>query len=120
MCTDEERDRWNLCRAMLEGVQFFLRTPIARSPEIRTHGTPALPIVRRLVAEDQGWVLSDATDHIFTFVSVCDTLHLDPDAVRAAFRRQGLLDSPDTIILRERSRRAQSLNAPRNRRSMAA
>jgi hypothetical protein len=37
---------------------------------------------RRLFREAAHWFASDATDLPFAFVSVCDVLGLDPDAVR--------------------------------------
>ena len=39
---------------------------------------------RRLFDEDSRWLLSDDTSWIYAFVRVCETLDLDPDAVRIA------------------------------------
>ena len=41
---------------------------------------------RRLFAEVDAWFASDATDGPFTFVTICDTLNLDPDYIRSGLR----------------------------------
>src|SRR3989441_926687 len=43
---------------------------------------------RRLLAEVDAWFASDATDWPFAFVTICHTLNIDPDYVRAGMRRR--------------------------------
>ena len=43
---------------------------------------------QRLLAEVEAWVASDATDWPFAFVTICHTLNIDPDYVRAGLRRR--------------------------------
>src|SRR5438552_19096971 len=43
---------------------------------------------RRLLAEVDAWLASDATDWPFAFVTICHTLNIDPDYVRAGLRRR--------------------------------
>ena len=43
---------------------------------------------QRLLAEVEAWVASDATDWPFAFVTICDTLNIDPDYVRSGLRRR--------------------------------
>jgi hypothetical protein len=48
---------------------------------------------RRLFAEAEDWFASAETDGPFTFVTICDSLNLDPDYIRKGLRRwRGLLD----------------------------
>jgi hypothetical protein len=42
---------------------------------------------RRLFAEVEDWFSSDEADDPFTFVTICDTLDLDPDYLRGGLRR---------------------------------
>ena len=46
------------------------------------------PRPRRLLAEVDAWMASDATDWPFAFVTICHTLNIDPDYVRAGLRRR--------------------------------
>jgi len=46
---------------------------------------------KRLFAQDSEWMLSNDTTWIYAFARVCETLDLDPDAVRIAL---GLLPAP--------------------------
>ncbi len=46
------------------------------------------PRPRRLLAEVDAWLASDATDWPFAFVTICHTLNIDPDYVRAGLRRR--------------------------------
>jgi hypothetical protein len=41
----------------------------------------------RLFAEVDDWFASDETDGPFTFVTICDTLGIDPDYIRGGLRR---------------------------------
>jgi len=41
----------------------------------------------RLFAEIEDWFASGETNDPFTFVTICDTLHLDPDYIRGGLRR---------------------------------
>ncbi len=43
---------------------------------------------RRLLTEVESWFTSDATDSPFAFVTICHTLNIDPDYVRAGLRRR--------------------------------
>ena len=43
---------------------------------------------RRLLAEVDAWLASDATDWPFAFVTICHTLNIDPDYVRAGLQRR--------------------------------
>ena len=45
------------------------------------------PRPRRLLAEVDAWLASDATDSPFAFVTICHTLNIDPDYVRGGLRR---------------------------------
>ena len=45
------------------------------------------PRARRLLAEVEAWLASDASDWPFAFVSVCETLGLDPDYIRRGIRQ---------------------------------
>ena len=40
------------------------------------------PGTRRLAAEAETWVRSDAREWLFSFASICDVLGIDPDALR--------------------------------------
>jgi hypothetical protein len=42
---------------------------------------------RRLFKETEEWIFSDDTDWVFSFVSVCSALGLDPDYVRKGISR---------------------------------
>ena len=42
---------------------------------------------RRLLAEVEDWFTSDEANGPFTFVTICDTLNLDPDYIRGGLRR---------------------------------
>lgn len=51
----------------------------------------AVRVVRRGrsdAAEDEAWFASDATDHPFGFVSICQALGLDADHLRAGILRR--------------------------------
>jgi hypothetical protein len=49
---------------------------------------------KRLFEQDSQWVLSDDTSWVHAFVRICETLDLEPDAVRSAL---GLLRQPDRV-----------------------
>lgn len=42
---------------------------------------------RRLFAEIEDWFASEETASPFTFVTICDTLNIDPDYIRSGLRR---------------------------------
>ena len=44
------------------------------------------PRPRRLLAEVDAWLASDATDWPFAFVTICHTLNIDPDYIRRGLR----------------------------------
>jgi hypothetical protein len=46
------------------------------------------PGTRRLAAEAETWVRSDSREWLFSFVSICDVLGIDPDALRARLLTQ--------------------------------
>jgi hypothetical protein len=51
---------------------------------------------RRLFAQEAQWVLSNDTDWLFAFARVCESLDLDPDAVRRTLRLAGERSEPST------------------------
>lgn len=61
------------------------------------------------VEKDRQWVLSDDDSQPFSFVRCCTEMDLNPDAVRDAFRRKGLLAPPPELVAKGRER-------PRNQR----
>ena len=61
---------------------------------IRSYLSPEL----RASAEAEGWVMSRQRRSVFSFIVVCETLGLEPKAVRAALRRlRAQRISPDHI-----------------------
>jgi hypothetical protein len=48
---------------------------------------------QRLLEETEDWLFSDDANWIFSFVSVCGVLGLDPDYLRKCVRRRQLSDS---------------------------
>lgn len=58
---------------MLAVLEDAIRSYLSREPRAR--------------AEAEGWVLSRQRRSVFSFVVVCETLGLEPKAVRAALRR---------------------------------
>jgi len=51
---------------------------------------------KRLFAQEAQWVLSNDTDWLFAFARVCESLDLDPDAVRRTLRLSGERSEPRT------------------------
>ena len=45
------------------------------------------PEKRRLLAEVEAWFASDASDWPFAFVTICETLRLEPDYIRRGIRQ---------------------------------
>ncbi len=45
------------------------------------------PRARRLLAEVDDWFASDAADGPFTFITICDSLELDPSYIRRGLRQ---------------------------------
>lgn len=78
---------YTLALALLLDARAALSSPLARSDQSGHRAVNA----RRQHRADVGWVESDARD-MHSFVVVCETLNLVPDAVRRAWRNEGLLD----------------------------
>lgn len=55
-------------------------------------------LIRRKIEQDRRWVLSDDDSLPFSFIRCCAVMNLDPDAVRSALRRQGLLSPPADLM----------------------
>ena len=47
------------------------------------------PATRQEFAEVRSWIFSDADDGVFSFTAVCDTLVVDPGAIRKGLIRWG-------------------------------
>jgi hypothetical protein len=76
--------------------------------------------VRRVHDEAEAWIMSREHRYVFSFAVICETLHLDPSAVRRSLMR--LLDEkrPGSHLLRRarpnvRHREAIQLHAARQR-----
>ena len=59
-----------------EALQTYATGLTARTPTKRCDAYKA-----------ETWILSDATDHPFSFVNVCSVLGVDPDYIRGRMRR---------------------------------
>lgn len=64
--------------------------------EVRKHRRSRLPSRQELVAETRAWFHSADTSWPFAFASICDTLGLDPDAVRSRLDAEHYV-SPETL-----------------------
>jgi hypothetical protein len=54
---------------------------------VQKYGAAVSPKIGALVAETWAWFDADCADHPFAFISICDVLGLEPDAVRRAIHR---------------------------------
>lgn len=72
------------------------------------------------VSNERRWVLSDSVREPFSFVRCCQAMNLDPDAVRDALRRKGLLDSAEKLISAGNARKRGALRRRQVRRAAVA
>jgi len=56
---------------------------------------------RRLFAEAEAWFASDATDGPFSFLSICQSLDLDPDYIRRGLRAPGAARRKIVLVRRD-------------------
>ena len=55
---------------------------------------------RRLFAQEAQWVLSNDTDWLYAFARVCESLDLDPEAVRRTLKLAGERSEPPAVRIR--------------------